>query len=143
MYSSSNKNARHCRVLSGLYRKALIYSKESVVRESEYSRKENWTVWCIWFCYTICFRYIVSGALIRYIWFVCCKEMNLFLVWQWETVYAITVSISKLSLILSNEMNKVNVYGVLLKRIVFESLNDLVWYYKGVRNDWIVLIIIK
>lgn len=35
------------------------------------------------------------------------------------------VSVNKLSLILSNEMCKVHVTGVLLKRIVFELLNDI------------------
>ena len=51
---------------------------------------------------------------------------------------------NKLSLILSNEMHKVNVInGVLLKRIVFETINDFVCCYEGVRNDWIALIIIK
>lgn len=47
------------------------------------------------------------------------------LVWQWETVYVITVSVNKLSLILSNEMGKVHVNSVLLKRIVFVSINDI------------------
>jgi hypothetical protein len=33
-----------------LHRKALIYSKESVVSESEYSRKENWFVRSVGLC---------------------------------------------------------------------------------------------
>lgn len=91
--------------LYALYGKALIYSKERGVREANIGTKENWTVRYVWLCHVVC----STSTAVYWAWcahlFMLCVEMNiLLLVWQWETVYTITVSVNKLSLILPNEM---------------------------------------
>jgi hypothetical protein len=120
---SDQRNGRHFVKFLSLYRKALIYSKESVVRETNMCTKENWTVRYVRLCYVVC---STSTA----VWWEWCSHLSVLFVEILLPGVAMRNRlydhcIGKQTLVNIAKWNVWTVMtGVLLKRTVFGLIND-------------------